>query len=354
MLAPVSVIVVNYNGKDYLPSCLDSVFSQDPAEVLLVDSGSTDGAADRAARDYPLRLLSLGENLGPSAARNLGLREAKHDLVLLIDNDVELTPGCLDRLCVHLEANDDLAMIQARSLLGSVDGPVHYDGGTFHYVGLIALRNWYRPQQDLASGAAGLDRVDVAISLCCLARRERLVACGGFDERMFILFEDLACSYALRLKGYRVAVAGDAICLHKAGTAGLSTRGPAKEYAARRSFLHSRNRWIFVLTHYRWRSLVLLFPGFAVYGVVHLGFVVASGHLGAWLRGKRELWRLRGYLRARRRRIQDLRSGRGHEAFSSPALTFNPGLAGGPARRFVRSGLDGVLGLWFWCVKWAL
>ena len=96
----VTVIVVNHDGKDYLEPCLEAIFRAEPDEVLLVDSGSTDGAHLAAAERWPerVRLLELPDNLGPSAARNLGLREARNAHVVLIDNDVEVTEGCVEGL----------------------------------------------------------------------------------------------------------------------------------------------------------------------------------------------------------------------------------------------------------------
>lgn len=348
----VSVIVVNHNGRDYLDRCLDAVFAAEPSEVLVVDSGSTDGSGTAAAEKYPVRLLSLGANRGPSAARNFGLREASCDTVLLIDNDVELLPGCLETLLAHLESRPDMALIQARSVLAEADGPVHYDGGEFHMLGLISLRNWYVPQADAAG--SGLEETDVAISLCCVGRRQALLEAGGYDEEMFILFEDLAISYALKLRGHKVGIAADAMCIHKAGTAGLSTRGEASTYAANRSFLHSRNRWIFLLTHYRAWTLLVLVPAFCLYGFVHLGFVVLSGHLAAWFRGKVAVCRLFSYLRRRRRKIQAGRACRDVVLLGCPELTFNPGLAKRGFRSVVGAVLGGSLRLYYACVRWVL
>lgn len=352
MTLPVSVIVVNHNGRKHLRRCLESIVRAAPTEILLVDSGSTDGSAHDAARRFPLRLLSLDANRGPAAARNFGLREAACRHVLLIDNDVQLLPGCLETLWRHVAARPSVAIVQARSLLQRESGTIHYDGGRFHFLGLIALRNWYRPLWE--ADDPGLVTTDVAISLCCLADRDALLEVGGFDEEMFILFEDLALCYALKLRGKEVAVATDARCLHGSGTAGLSTRGERRSYAARRTFLHSRNRWIFLLTHYQWRTLALLAPAFLLYGVVHLAFAVVSGHLGAWVQGKFALYRLRRHLRQRRALLQPLRVRRDRDLLGCPALTFNPGLAKGAVRGVVRRALDGGLRLYHRCVGWLL
>lgn len=355
MTLDVSVIVVNHNGADYLESCLEAIYRAEPDEVLLVDSGSTDGAQHAAASKWPLRLLELEGNLGPSAARNLGMREAKNGFVVLIDNDVEVRGDCLRQLVDALRADDKLALVQARSVLGDEEGVVHYDGGRFHFVGLIALRNWYVPQADATRRTgADLAESDVAVSLCCAGRRDVLLEAGGFDESMFILFEDLALSYAIKMRGYRIAVDGRTPCVHKGGTKGLSTRGTDGGYAARRSFLHSRNRWIFLLTHYRMRALVLFAPALLAYGFVHLLFVLTKGHFGAWIRGKVALWDMRRELRSRRAIVQRGRVLGDGALLAAPALTVNPGLAEGLLLGAIRKTLDSVLRLCFLCVRWAV
>jgi len=351
MVLPISAVVVNFNGRDYLESCLTALAREEPAEILVVDSGSTDGSPAIVDRFPGARCIELGANLGPAAARNRGMREAEHDLVLLLDNDVELLDGCLRRLHEHIESRRQLALVQARSLLNDADGHelVHYDGGSFHYLGLVSLRNWYVPVGE--ANGRGLALTDVAISLCCLARRDELVRVGGFDKAMFILFEDLAISHALKLAGYEVGVAEDALCLHKGGTKGLSVRGEIKGYSPHRSFLHSRNRWLFVTAQYEWRSLLLLAPGFLVYGLVHLAFVIVSGHLLAWIRGKWAFVRLLGHVRERRRIVARVRVRGDRQLLGSPPLSFNPGLASSGLKRFVERALGLTVDAWFALVR---
>lgn len=85
---PVSAIVPCFNAAPWLRQCLDSVFGQShpPAEVIVVDDGSTDDSAALAAA-YPVRLLRLEANRGSAAARNAGIRAAAHDLIAWLDAD---------------------------------------------------------------------------------------------------------------------------------------------------------------------------------------------------------------------------------------------------------------------------
>jgi len=186
----VSAIVVNWNGKDYLPACLDALLAQDPApsEVFVVDNHSDDGSRELVAARYPqVRVIDTGRNGGPCHARNVGAAAAADELLLFLDNDVVLRPGCLRALLARLQRDPTAAMVQARSLCGDDASVIHYDGGDLHFLGTIALRNWYRP---LAQATPADGPVGAAIALCFLTRAAVYRDVGGFDENLFILYED--------------------------------------------------------------------------------------------------------------------------------------------------------------------
>ena len=99
--AVLTAIVVNWNGEDYLPDCLNALLAQDPApdEVIVVDNHSDDGSRAVVADRYPqVRVVDTGVNGGPCHARNVGAAHASHERVLFVDNDVVLHAGatCAD------------------------------------------------------------------------------------------------------------------------------------------------------------------------------------------------------------------------------------------------------------------
>jgi len=195
----ISVVVCNYQGAEHLPPCLEALRAQTltPDEVIVVDNASTDGSVQLVRERFPeVRLVEMGENRGPCPARNRGLREAQNRLVLLVDNDAVLAPDVLAKLAAALRPG--VALVQPRSVFASEPDRVHYDGGSFHYAGLFALRNFGRPLAQ-AEGSGTLE-VDGAVSVVLLTDRDVVLAAGGFDEAFFILFEDLDLSYRLRLE----------------------------------------------------------------------------------------------------------------------------------------------------------
>jgi hypothetical protein len=326
--APVlTAIVINWNGKAYLPECLAALIAQEPApdEILVVDNHSDDGSREFVAERFPnVEVVDTGRNAGPCHARNVGVRRARHELCLLLDNDVVLHPGAVRELLRCAEADPRAAMIQARSLCGDDRSVVHYDGGDLHFLGTLVLRNWYRP---LAQASVPEGPIGAAIALCFLTRKSVFESVGGFDENLFILYEDNEFSYKLRMRGHTIRLAAGALCTHKAGTAGLSVRGRDDAYPGRRTFLHSRNRWYVLLTCMRWRTFVLTMPAQLLYGVVYAAFGHQRGHVRDWWRGKWELLRLIPKALRARGPAQRGRTVADRDLLVAAPMTLNPGLA---------------------------
>lgn len=346
-LGPVSVVVCNFDGERYLDECLASVYALrgDVAEVIVVDNASRDASLAVLSERHPrVRVVRMERNDGPCPARNAGMRAAANRWVLALDNDAVLAPDVLEKLGAAARSRPGVALVQPRSVFAAEPSRVHYDGGSFHYAGLIALRNFYRPLAE-AEGE-GTVAVDCAVSVALLVDRDLVLEAGGYDEAYFILFEDLDLSYRLRSRGLVILSVEDAIVLHKGGTAGISFRdGPS--YPANRVFLHSRNRWIFLAKNYRASTLLAALPGLALYELVWLGFAVASGGLGAWTRGK---LRFAGELPrtlARRRELQARRTVGDRRLLAGGPLTVTPALRSKPVARAVVGALDRCLRGWW-------
>lgn len=346
-VGPVSAVVCNYNGERYLPACLDALLALEGGvdEILVVDNASEDGSLALLADRYPgVRVIARPSNDGPVRARNEGMRAARNRFVLAVDNDAVVRPDLLGKLVAAANMRPDAVIVQPRSVFLHEPTRVHYDGGSFHYVGLIALRNFYTPLE-AARGSGVLD-VDVAVSVCLLVDRDTVLAAGGYDEVYFILFEDLDLSYRLRAAGHAILSVEDAIVLHDAGTPGVSFR-EGKRYPASRVFYHSRNRWVFMLKCFRWRTLIVSLPGLVAYELAWLLFAVAKGGAFAWVRGKWAVLRHLGRLARDRAAVQRARRVPDSALLIGGPMTVTPALEQGGAARSVLAMLDAVLRAWW-------
>jgi len=278
----VSVGVVNHNGESYLMRTLRAVdhLGGDVDDVLLIDSGSTDRGPALVREHFPrVRVIELGANLGPGAARNRAIREAKHDRVMLIDNDVEPEPGSAEALTAALDRDPNAVLAMAAVLYEHTPDMVQYVGAIPHFLGSPALLQADTP-------AAMLDDVvevvGTAITCCLMVDRARFGNRRWFDECLFFYLEDHELGLRASLQGYDCLTVPAARCLHRAGTIGVSLRQTGRFTPVR--VRHTiRNRWLTLLMLYQARTLLRFAPAFAVFEVLQLFGAVRKGWLRHWL-----------------------------------------------------------------------
>ena len=333
--------MINYNGVNYLRASLPAALKQAERfqEILVVDNGSTDGSLDLLAREFPsVRVVPLGENRGACGARNAGIREARTDLLLFLDNDVILLEGCVERLVEALEAHPDAILAAPSVMYASAPEIVQYCGADNHYLGLMIPRQENVP---LAQIGGGIRRTDSLVTACFLVDRTRLVDPEPFDELYFIYMDDHDFAIRQRALGNAILAVPEAHVLHGEGQAGLSIRKLGK-YSERRVYLLIRNRWLFLLKHYGWRSLALLSPILVVYECAQLVIVIKKGWLREWARAVGWIVRQFPTVLARRRVVQSTRKLPDRDFLSNGPIPFRAELASGRVELAGRRALDFV------------
>ena len=346
MTAPVTLCIVNYNGEQYLPRTMEaarlSALRFD--EILLVDDASQDRSVALARECWPdVTVLGQTSNGGPGAARNAGYHAARNDLILFIDNDVALTPGCAGHLCEALARREDAAVAMPRVLYADRPELIQYEGADCHYLGLMALRR----QDEPAAGAPDADTDTQSVVTCAfLVHRGRWGSAPPFDPSFIFNYEDHDFGVRTRIKGLAVLAVPTATVLHGAGTAGLSFRQGGQR-SPTRVYCLIRNRWRILLQSFQLRSLVLFAPCLTAYEVVQLAGVVKKGWLGIWLRAATWIAANPGTILRRRREVQRSRRLPDRDYLVGGPLPFTPGLATGNIERRIRGGLDRlVAGYW--------
>ncbi len=236
----VSVVIVTYGCADTLPRCLADLKAQTftDVEVVLVDNGSADRAAqDAAAGDPSLRLLENGANLGFAAAVNRGAAIARGRWMALLNPDAYPRADWLQQLVAAAETHPAVRTFGSRQLMA--DDPGRLDGlGDVMSVAGYPFRGGYRHRDP---GPQPVGEVFSACGGAMLIDRALFLELGGFDERLFCYCEDVDLGYRLRLAGETALIVPDAVVLHE-GSA--SSGGPRSDFAV---FHGTRNRlWVFV------------------------------------------------------------------------------------------------------------
>jgi GT2 family glycosyltransferase len=231
---PVAVVVVAWNSMDYIGDCLDSLLAleQPPAEIVVVDNGSTDGTPEHIRDGYPaIRVIACGENIGYCRANNLGFDETASPLVLALNPDTRLTPHFLREL---IPAFDDPAVgIAAGKLL-------RFDGRHLDSAGQLLGRSRQPLDRGYGDPDQGQydenDEVFGACGAAALYRRAMLESIrdpetGYFDETFFAFYEDLDLAWRARRNGWKAVYRHRAVGYHaRGGTTGRSS--PAARWAA--------------------------------------------------------------------------------------------------------------------------
>ncbi len=209
----ISVIVLTWNGLHYLEDCLSSLLAQDyPAfEVIVVDNGSTDGTPEWMAEHFPdVRFIRNERNLGFAGGNNAGLRAARGDLLVLLNNDTEVHPGWLAALA---DTCADPAVGVAGCKLLYPDGTIQHAGG-FIYGPRGEAQHVGRFAEDKGQFDQ-LAEVDFVTGAALAISRAALQEIGPLDEGFSpIYYEDVDWCYRARAAGYRVVYQPAAVVTH--------------------------------------------------------------------------------------------------------------------------------------------
>lgn len=238
-----SVIVLAWNGMDYLEPCLNAVFAQDypDFEVIVVDNGSTDGSADFVAERFPqARLIRNERNLGYAAGNNVGLRAATGDVLVLLNQDTEVRPGWLRAL---VEALDDPTVGIAGCKIFYADGvTLQHAGGYFEWP--LGLSFHYGDKEQDHGQYDVVREVDYVTGAAMGLRRVALNTVGLLDEGFFPgYFEDTDLCYRARASGYKVVYIPQAVLIHHE-SASFTSAHVGKPY------LVFRGRFRFIFKHF--------------------------------------------------------------------------------------------------------
>lgn len=216
-----TVVIPNYKGINYIEDCLNSVYkSSIPLHVIVVDNASADGSLELVRDRFPqTQIISFDENKGFSAAVNAGIRAARTEYVLLLNNDTVMEAGAIE--CLERELDRYPEAFSAAAKLIRLKEPEKLDGAGDFYcaLGWAFARGsgkssdlWKKPGRTFSSCAA-----------CALYRKKYFEQIGLFDENHFAYLEDVDIGYRANICGHPNKYVPNAIVYH-AGSAVSGSR----------------------------------------------------------------------------------------------------------------------------------
>jgi GT2 family glycosyltransferase len=258
----VSVVLVSWNSRELLPKVLASLDQQtlQPAEVIVVDNGSSDGTVALLAERPGMRLLVNRANRGFAAANNQGIAESSGELVLLLNTDVELAADYIERCVAHFQ-RPEIGSVTGKLLRAEPPATIDSTGHAVFGLGWAENRGELLPD-------AGFDQPGEVFGVCAAAGVYRRTALeearldGEYlDESYFSYIEDVDLDWRLRWAGWTAWYEPAAVAVHHRHASG-ARRTPG----IMRHIL--KNRILTVVKNYDRRSLATNLPGLALFTTV--------------------------------------------------------------------------------------
>ncbi|CAG0971146.1 N-acetylglucosaminyl-diphospho-decaprenol L-rhamnosyltransferase [Methanosarcinales archaeon] len=214
VIGTVSIIVLNWNGKQYLETCLSSLVRQTykNIEIIFVDNGSSDGSIDFVRNEFPgVVILGHAANLGFAEGVNSGIRISGGEFIATINNDAQADDNWIKSLVEVMESDPGIGCCGSKMLR-------YYARNIIDSAGIVIYQNgnaYDRGREEKDTGQ--YDIMEEIFGPCAgaaLYRREMLDEIGLFDKEYFAYFEDVDISFRMHLSGWKCIFVPDAIVYH--------------------------------------------------------------------------------------------------------------------------------------------
>lgn len=217
----LAVIICNYNGKNYVVRCIDSLLKQtyDSFDLYLIDNASTDGTCAEVEKRFGnrVRIHQNSENLGGTGGFNTGLRlciEKDYSHILMLDNDVVLARDAVENLVRTMEQEPKIGILGAKIMIMGAPEHIQEYGS---YINRDKLDTHLGNYRRFDRGLPAKVYCDYVPACVALVSREAVMAAGVMPEDTFIYWDDIEFCHRIRQCGYLVAACGNAVAWHRGG-----------------------------------------------------------------------------------------------------------------------------------------
>ena len=218
----LSIIIVNWNNKDILRDCLNSIqhtHSDSEYEIIVVDNHSEDGSIELINNEFPdVMLIKNDENLGFTKANNQAIKITMGNYILLLNNDTVVTNTyCFDRMIEYMKKNPQVGILGCKLLYP--DGTLQSCGESFPSVWgifksqILFTKTWKRLGKN-KPGDNHFKKADFVCGACLMTRKEILDKVGLLRENYFMYGEDVEFCYRVHRAGYEIGVLTDESIIH--------------------------------------------------------------------------------------------------------------------------------------------
>ena len=340
----ISAAILNFNGQRTLLKTIEALYAQEgyDVEVVLVDDASTDGSPEAALAAFPrVKLIQMPENTKDvSRLRNMGIRASSTEKVLLVDNDHVLAPNCLHELATAMDEDPSVGCCLPRLMYLDQPDKVNMCGVRMHYIGASI-----DTERNKALGEAELQtRIGIGGGVA-LFRRQVFDYVGGFDEDFMLAWgDDGELHQRILLAGYKSLYVHSAQGLHE-----------VKEFNEARSYRalgQTYNRWLFLLTHYDLRTLILIAPALMFYELIQFGYLTINGFPKLYLEANWKVIRALPLIKEKRKAKQAIKRASDRDLLDAgPILVVTSKVGFNPLINFAIQSVSTLLNSYWYLVR---
>ena len=310
-----SIILINFNGSGNIERCLRSLEQEvdNNCEILIVDNASSDGSAEYIEERYPRHtLIRNNKNVGFAEACNQAAKLAAGQYLVYLNPDTRVQYGWLRGLIEPLDYAKKVGLTTSVILQMSDPALINTCGLDIHYSGLSFARGFNSRDSELKTleYISAVSGASFAIKACTWEQLE------GFDERLFMYFEDTDLSWRAQLVGYSSLLAIDSVVEH--------VHHPNR---SRLSLYYSeRNRWVLILKNWRIITILLLSPGLAITELVIWVYLASIGFSAMHAKIQGYFWLISNlsYIIESRRSVQESRRISDHQILKNRVWKLKP------------------------------
>jgi GT2 family glycosyltransferase len=305
-LAKTAVVILNWNGREFLRKFLPSVLanSNDDTEVIVADNASTDSSAEFLQDNFPqVRIIQNRTNGGFAKGYNDALAEVDAEFYVLLNSDIEVTPGWIEPVIRLMESDPQIGACQPK--LRSYHEPEKFEyagaaGGYIDAFGYPFCRG--RIFQDLETDHEQYNdarEIFWATGACLFVRAELYHRFGGLDADFFAHMEEIDFCWRLKNAGFKIMYCPDSIVFHVGG-------GTLPKKSSHKTYLNFRNNLALLYKNLPSQRLFKVFAvRFPLDGIAAFKFLIDGGFADfyAVLRAHLDFYANFGRLRRQRKQL---------------------------------------------------
>ncbi len=278
----ITIIIPNYNGQEIIKKCVNSLFSQSykDFEIIIIDDASSDTSVE-IIKNLPVRLIENKENKGFAYSVNEGIKAAKTDFVLLLNNDVFIQdPDFLKSMLEVVKKNPSIFSVSSK-MISYMDPYIIDDtGDEYTLLGWIYKRgngqyiNQYTHDSLIFSTCAGAG----------LYRRDVFNQIGYFDDLHFAYLEDVDIGWRAQIAGYINVYSACSECYHL----GSNTFAQGQKYSNLKVYLSARNNIYIIYKNMPNFQIFINLPFLVTGFLIKILYFLKQGYFKDYLKGLSE------------------------------------------------------------------